>query len=423
MSTSSIPVLIVDDDRTIAAMLQQLIRRLGGGFDCDAVWVATGAAAREEIKTGRFHLVLLDYLLPDEDGLAVLASINALPGAERPAVIMLTGAGNEQVAVDAMKLGARDYIVKTELNFPTLRRSIVTALEHHRLEEKLARSTEELRRKNLEMDADLALARGVQLALLPQAYPVFPAGGPVDRSALKFCHRWIPSEKVAGDLFDVFPVGADAAGIFLCDVMGHGVRAALVTALLRGLVREQIQLADRPGRLLAAINRGLQTLLGQADDFVFATAAYVVVEAVTGRVRLATAGHPAPLHLRRRLGLVTPLVHPDGPGPALGLLPDTSYEELEILLDPGDAVLLFTDGLFEAANVRGEEYGQDRLRIAVTARLALPTPVFVEELLADVRAFQSAGGKGFDDDVCLVAVDRAREWAGPGPGFKAAPVL
>lgn len=166
---------------------------------------------------------------------------------ERPVVIMLTGAGNEQVAVEAMKLGAKDYIVKTGLNFPALRRRILIALEHHQLEDKLARSTEELRSKNSEMNADLALARGVQQALLPQSYPVFPAGVAAENSTLKFCHRWIPSEKVAGDLFDVFPVGQNAAGIFLCDVMGHGVRAALVTALLRGLLREKIQLADQPG--------------------------------------------------------------------------------------------------------------------------------------------------------------------------------
>jgi serine phosphatase RsbU (regulator of sigma subunit) len=400
-------VLIVDDDPMIAAMLEQVIRHLDKGFVCESVWAEKGAAARRELKKRRFQLVLLDYMLPDEDGLAVLAAINALPVSERPVVIMLTGEGNEQVAVQAMKMGATDYIAKPVLNFPALRRSIVTALEHHLLEEKLARSTEELRRKNLEMDADLALARGVQLALLPQSYPVFPAGVPLDRSALQFCHRWIPSEKVAGDLFDVFPVGENAVGIFLFDVMGHGVRAALVTALLRGLVREQLQLADRPGMFLAAINRGLQTLLGQTGDLVFVTAAYVVVDATSGKVNLASAGHPAPLLLRRRAGVVASLAQPEGPGPALGLLPETIYDGLETLLGPGDAVLLFTDGLFEAANVSGEQFGRSRLLAAVEARLAQPTPLLIDAVLADILTFQAAGTIGFEDDVCLVAVDRA----------------
>ncbi len=410
MSSSSIPVLIVDDDRTIAAVLKQVIQQLGGGFTCETVWANTGMAAREAIKTQHFQLVLLDYLLPDEDGLALLSAINRLPDSKRPVVIMLTGAGNEQVAVEAMKMGAKDYIVKTQLDFLALRRSIVTALEHRRLEEKLARSTEELRRKNVEMEADLALARGVQQALLPQSYPVFPVGVAAERSVLQFCHRWIPSEKVAGDLFDVFPVGANAAGIFLCDVMGHGVRAALITALLRGLVREQIRLADRPGMFLAEINRGLQALLGQTGDFVFVTAAYVMVEATSGRVRGAIAGHPAPLHLRRRAGVVVPLVHPDGPGPALGLLSDPVYDELELWLEPGDAVLLFTDGLYEAADIAGVEYSQSQLRAAVEARLVHSTPSLIDAVLAEVRQFQGGRATGnFVDDVCLVAVDRAGE--------------
>jgi serine phosphatase RsbU (regulator of sigma subunit) len=400
------PVLVVDDDPFIAATLKQVIRQLGKGLIGEIVCADRGATAREALKKERFQLVLLDYILPDEDGLAVLSTINNLPASERPVVIMLTGAGNEEVAVKAMKMGVWDYIVKPVLNFPALQRSILAALEHGRLAEKLAQSTEELRRKNLEMNADLALARGVQQALLPQGYPVFPSGVSPEHSSLQFCHRWIPSEKVAGDLFDVFPVGENAAGIFLCDVMGHGVRAALVTALVRGLVHEQMQLAAQPAMFLAAINRCLQTLLGQTGDLVFVTAAYLVIDALSGKMNLACAGHPAPLHLSRHTGAVVPLMHGEGPGPALGLLPDAEYDNVEAALAPGDAVFLFTDGLFEAANAGGDEFGQPRLRAVMEAHLNLPTPFLVDSILNEIRAFQDAGGKGFEDDVCLVAIDR-----------------
>ena len=399
------PVLIVDDDPTIAAMLKLVILPMGNGFVVETA--NSGARARDALGKRHFQLVLLDYLLPDEDGLAVLSAINGLPPNERPVVIMLTGAGNEHVAVEAMKMGAKDYIVKTSLSVPSLRRSIVKALEHHQLEEKLARSTEELRRKNMEMDADLVLARGVQQALLPRGYPVFPTGASPEQSTLQFSHRWIPSEKVAGDFFDIFPAGENSAGIFLCDVMGHGVRAALVTALLRGLLREHLQLADQPGRFLTEINRSLQILLGQTGDLVFVTAVYLVADSVNGKIAIANAGHPAPLHLCRHIGTVSPLMAPYGPDPALGLLPDMVYEAWETSLDHGDAVLLFTDGLFEAANDRGEEFGRSRLRKVVETQLTLPTPLLIDAVLAEVRLFQVAGAKGFEDDVCLVALDRA----------------
>lgn len=402
-------VLIVDDDPTIAALLQQIIRQLGNGLVCDPVWADRGAAARSELKRRDFHLVLLDYLLPDEDGLAVLTAVNALPAGRRPVVIMLTGAGNEQIAVAAMKMGVKDYIAKPVLDFGALRRSIIAALEHHQLEEKLARSTEELRRKNLEMDADLALARGVQQALLPQNYPVFPAGVAREQSDLKFCHRWIPSEKVAGDLFDVFPAGENSAGVFLFDVMGHGVRAALVTALLRGLVHEQMHLAHEPTLFLEQINRGLLTLLGHTGDLVFVTAVYVVIDATTGKIDIASAGHPPPLHLKRRAKTVLSLVQAEGPGPALGLVPDPHYSRLETVLEPGDALLLFTDGLFEAANPAGEEFSRVRLQKVVNSLLAQPTAALIDRVLLEIEDFQGNGSRGFEDDVCLVAVDRATQ--------------
>jgi phosphoserine phosphatase RsbU/P len=407
MDSSPIPVLIVDDDPTTTAVLRGLVRNLGGGLTCEATCVATGAAARVEFKRGGHALVLLDYLLPDEDGLTLLAAVHALPEDRRPVVIMLTGAGSEQVAVEAMKLGAKDYLVKTALNLPTLRRAILGALERRRLEEQLAESTALLRRQHAQLEADLTMAREVQQALLPQGYPVFPPDAAPADSRLRFCHHWIPSHQVAGDFFTVFPVSATAAGVFQCDVMGHGVRAALITALLRGLIREQQALAADPGAFLGALNAQLHALLARVGDLVFVTAVYLVADAAAGEVRLANAGHPTPLHLERGAGRVTPCTLPDGPGPALGLMPEFVYATARRPLAPGDAVLLFTDGIYEVEGSDGEQLGQDRLREAVAGRLAQPSGDVLDGLLAEVQAWRPPGIGGLPDDVCLVAVDCA----------------
>lgn len=406
MDTPPIPVLIVDDDPTVSAMLRGLLRNLGEGFACATTCVVTGQAAREEFKRGAYRLVLLDYLLPDDDGLALLAAVNELPEARRPVVIMLTGAGSEQVAVEAMKLGAKDYMVKTAVNLPALRRAIVGALERHRLEEQLAESTAQLHRHNAQLEADLAMAREVQQVLLPQHYPVFPAGVEPGRSRLRFCHRWIPSHKVAGDFFAVFPVSDTTAGVFLCDVMGHGVRAALITALLRGLIREHQALAGDPGAFFCELNVKLKALLERAGDLVFVTAVYFVADAATGEVRLVNAGHPAPLHLRRSAGSVQRCAAAEGPGPALGLIPEFTYTATRHQLAAGDTLLLLTDGVFEVEGAGGEEFGQGRLREAAASRLAQGTPGLLDGLLADVQAFRPAGAtESLPDDVCLVAVD------------------
>jgi len=400
-------VLIVDDDPTTAAMLRGLLRGMGPEFQFEATIAGTGAAAREQFKRGVHQLVLLDYLLPDEDGLGLLAALSLLPEARRPVVIMLTGAGSEQVAVEAMKLGAKDYVVKTSLNHATLRRAIAGALERRRLEARLAESTGQLRRHNAQMESDLAMAREVQLALLPHAYPLFPDGVSPEESRLAFCHRWRPSHKVAGDYFTVFRVSDTVAGVFQCDVMGHGVRAALITALVRGLLREQQAHAADPGAFLGARNRQLQSLLERVGDMVFVTAAYGTVDAATGEVRLANAGHTVPLHLERRAGRATPRSQPYGAGPALGLMPDFAYDTLAFTLAPGDALLLFTDGIHEVHGPAGEDFGQEGFAEAVTTRLGEPTPRLLDTLLADVQAFRGLPiDAPMPDDVCLLAVDR-----------------
>src|SRR5207247_11184856 len=129
------------------------------------------------------------------------------------------------------------------------------------LETPLARRTEELQQRNTEMQQDLDLAREVQEAFLPQQYPTFPAGAASTESTLLFHHRYLPTATVGGDFFDVLPLSDTEAGVFICDVMGHGVRAALVTAIIRGLVEELRPLAVDPGESLTGITRRLISIL------------------------------------------------------------------------------------------------------------------------------------------------------------------
>jgi sigma-B regulation protein RsbU (phosphoserine phosphatase) len=413
MPNNPIPVLIVDDDPTVGAVLQGLLRNLGDGVVCAPKWVGSGKEALAMVRQSQWPLMLLDYQLSDADGLTVLDELNKLPEGDRPAVVMLTGSGNERVAVEAMKRGAKDYLVKAGVHLPELRRAIVSALERRRLEDRLAESTAELRRKNAQLEADLAMACRVQRALLPVQYPTVPAGVPPERSMLRFCHRWIPSSAVAGDFFAVLPVSHTSAAVLLCDVMGHGVRAALVAALIHGLARECRALAGSPERFLTEINRGLQSLLAQTDDLVFVTAVYLVIDVARGELRLANAGHPQPLLLRHEGELEMVAVGVDGSGPALGMIPDENYAAVTVPLSPGDRVFVFTDGLYEAADASGEEFGTARLRVALTARAGQATPSLLDGLLDAVRAFgSSASGQGFADDLCLVAVDFALRNAG-----------
>jgi len=270
----------------------------------------------------------------------------------------------------------------------------------------LARSREALRKKNAEMEDDLKMAREIQQTMLPQQYPTFPKTAEPGASRFRFCHRYLPTGTVGGDYFNVLALSDTEAGIFICDVMGHGVRSALVAAMVRALVEELKPLGGDPGRLLTQLNRDLCAILKHASSGspTLTTAFYLAADAATGKLRYANAGHPKPFLVHRGSGKVESLNNTSGQkNPALGLFENASYTTSESPISAGDLVLLFTDGLYEVEGPNQQLYTNQMLLDAVTRRTQLPAAKLCDELLAEVKDF--AMGMDFTDDVCLVGME------------------
>lgn len=268
----------------------------------------------------------------------------------------------------------------------------------------LAQSRKELRTRNLQMEEDLKMAREIQLTMLPQQYPSFPHTASPVESAFQFTHRYRPTGAVGGDFFTVSALSDTETSVFLCDVAGHGVRSALVTAMIRALVEELKPVASHPGQFLAKLNRELHTLLKHAGTPLLTTAFYLVADSQTGVMRYANAGHPKPLHVQRSRSRVVPLANAAGGSQlALGLLEDTPYKSSKVKLSPGDLVMLFTDGLYEVQGAQGELFTPAQLAAGVERHVQLPAPQLFDELLMAVGQFSA--GAGFTDDVCLVGME------------------
>jgi sigma-B regulation protein RsbU (phosphoserine phosphatase) len=268
----------------------------------------------------------------------------------------------------------------------------------------LSRSREELRAKNQLMEDNLRMAREIQTAMLPQQYPVFPKNAPVEQSAFQFAHRYQPAEAISGDFFSVTQISDNEVGVLICDVTGHGVRAALVTAMIRALAEELKPLAREPGYFLRKLNSDLSNILKTTGSPMLTTAFYLVANCQTGVVRFANAGHPKPLVLRRSQNRVETLANACGRGqPALGLFEEPPYETSEATLAPGDFVMLFTDGLYEVQGANEELYSQQRLMVDVQHHFGEPAGELFDHLLETIRAFSI--DLAFEDDVCLVGME------------------
>lgn len=273
-----------------------------------------------------------------------------------------------------------------------------------RINAELARSQAELQKKNEILEEDLKMAAEIQQAILPQEYPSFPPGAPAAASLLRFCHKYFPTGQVGGDFFNVLPLAENKAGLFICDVMGHGVRSALVTTMVRGLVEELRALGEDPGALLTRINSDLRAILQQTGTPLFTTAFYLVADLGCRQISFANAGHPKPFLIHRLAGEVETLKYDDGKArPALGLFADSVYPSATRPLAPGDEVMLFTDGLYEVEGEGRAQFSQDLLAAAVRKNARLHCPDMFAAVLAEIQRFSIT--HRFSDDVCLFGME------------------
>lgn len=276
-----------------------------------------------------------------------------------------------------------------------------------RVNQQLTVSRKELRLKNMQMEDDLKMAREIQLTLLPQQYPEFPQPKRGGASAFSFIHRYLPTGSVGGDFFAVSALSEHEAGVFICDVAGHGVRSSLITAMVRALVEELKPVAKDPGQFLFQLNRDLHSILKHTGTPLLTTAFYLVADWQSGRMRFSNAGHPKPLHLMRKANTVAFLQAASRRSqPALGLFEEAEYATSEVALASGDLVMLFTDGLYEVHNSREELYTQDLLVECLRRNLQIPAHELFDLVLNEIRQFSD---EGFSDDVCLVGMECAFE--------------
>lgn len=290
----------------------------------------------------------------------------------------LVGAGILPWQLSLQSLGISAFILS--LGFLTARRFFTTQTE-------LATVAHELK-----------TASAIQSAILPQAPPAV--------RGLDIAVRYLPMRSVAGDMYDFLVVDQQGVGVLVADVTGHGVPAALVASMANVAFSSQASRASQPGELLTGMNRALSTRRLQGQ---FVTATYVFIDTQRRQVRYSNAGHPPPLLWRRGARQITELT---GGSVFLGFDPDASYQTAEMAIEPGDRLLLYTDGVVEATNAAAAFFDKPRLKAFVEANADLDADRFADGLLAHLMRWSGRGiaGRSFEDDVTLAVVDIRAEF-------------
>jgi sigma-B regulation protein RsbU (phosphoserine phosphatase) len=407
-------LLVVDDDEANRDMLSRRLKQKGY-----SVAVAEdGTRAIELVRERPFDLVLLDVLMPGLSGLEVLSELRqAYPATELP-VIMATALTESGDVVEALRLGANDYVSKP-LDFPVVLARIQAHLslkgaveETIRLERSLEQRNQELIRVNARlaeanrrMERDLRAAARIQETFLPRGAPAF--------SQARFAWHYRPCEELAGDGLNVVALDDRHAALYVFDVTGHGVASALLSVSLSRVLSApsdptSVLRPDAGGNGNGGAARPMSPAevagrLSRMFPFDEATEQYVtmlygILDMATGEFRYVSAGHPGVAHVPAA-GEGRIVEHSGFP---IGLS-ELPYEERILPMSPGDRIYLYSDGIPEAMDGDGQVFGGDRLLAALERSRGEPLDGAVASLLEELRRW--IGSAGLRDDVSLVAAE------------------
>ena len=365
-------ILVVDDEPDLQILLRQKFRRKVRKGELEMAFAENGAEALDYLKAhDDVDMVLSDINMPVMDGLALLRHIGEMD--RDLAAVIVTAYGDMRNIRTAMNRGAFDFVTKP-IDFTDLETTIANALTQSEIMREALRSRDEL----VALRRELGVAARMQESILPRAFPADPRFG--------IHASMTPALEVGGDFYDFFRLEEGRLGIVMADVSGKGVPAALFMMVSRTLMKGTAIGEPDPATAVAEVNR---LLVESNEEAMFVTLFYAVFDPVTGRLSFANGGHNRP-YIMRKDGGVEQIECESGL--VLAVLPDFDFPGGEVELGPGDAVFFYTDGITEAMDENGGEFGEEAL----------------EQVLRGVGNTDAAG--------CTEAVVRAvRRHAGEAP--------
>ncbi len=371
---TGLDILVGDDQPDVLEALRLLLKSAGH----KATPVDSPAAVLAAAQGREFDLILIDlnYARDTTSGQEGLDLVSALQERRVKApIVVMTAWGSVDLAVAAMQRGAADFVQK-----PWDNQRLLEGIE------KLYRRTEERQSAERQARSEWEIARNVQQKLFPQPMAAL--------ATVEIAGQCVPARAVSGDYYDFFDLGPGRLGFLLADVSGKGIGAALLMANLQAAFRTQTDLGGKePAAMLASIHRQFHASTPPEH---YATLFYGEYDERARRLRYVNCGHPPPL-LIRRAGQVERL---EVTSTIFGMFPGWNGEERGVDVQPGDCLLVFSDGVTEAGSARDDDYGEERLVASCRSFGPASMAEFVDAALDAVRRHEPVPA----DDCTLVGL-------------------
>ena len=373
-------ILVVDDEPDLELLLKQKFRKQIRKGTLTLIFAQNGVEALQQLEAHEdVDMVLSDINMPQMDGLTLLHQLNELNRDLR--AVIVTAYGDMKNIRTAMNRGAFDFITKP-IDFQDLDATIAKTLAHLEVMREALRSRDEL----VAIRRELGVAARMQESILPTNFPRDPR--------YEIHASMTPALEVGGDFYDFFGLEDGRMGIVMADVSGKGVPAALFMMVSRTLMKGTAIGESDPAKALAEVN---QLLVESNEESMFVTLFYASFDPEAGRLDFANGGHNLPYVVKRN-GEVHQIDCDSGV--VLAVLPGFEFPGGSIQLEPGDVVFFYTDGITEAMNEEGEEFGDDTLAALLAKVTGSDAASFSDTVVAAVR--EHAGEAPQSDDItCL----------------------
>ena len=384
-----IKILSVDDENDLELLLTQYFRRKIRKGEYEFHFAHNGIEALTMlIQHKNFDIILSDINMPEMDGLTLLSKVNEM---RNPALkcIMVSAYGDMGNIRQAMNNGAFDFATKP-IDLDDLSVTIEKAVEQIQLVKQFQKEHTQLE----SIKSDLAVAGEIQQAILPRVFPPFPENSnDLDLAALM-----VPAKDVGGDFYDFFRIDENRIGLVIADVSGKGVPAAIFMAVSRTLIRALGMQGANTSTILSQAN---DLLCKESVDCMFVTVFYAIYNVHTGVVNYCNAGHNSP-YIIKKSGEVEAL--PVSTNCMIGAIEQVEFKEATMQMEPGDMLVMFTDGVNEAVNTTFEEYGDERFEFVLKDLHGNDSKTTIEGVLESVKSF--TGEAPQSDDITLLALKR-----------------
>ncbi len=374
-------VLIVDDDPVNVRVLENILTLNNYAVEKSL----SGTEALEMIGQGRIpDLVLMDIMMPRISGYEVTRRIRGTHSGFDLPIMMLTAKSRTEDLFAGFEAGANDYLRKPFDKDELLARAGTLV--------SLKKAVKE-NREIYSIKQQLEMAREIQASLIPAVLP--------EVRGMKIAARYIPMEQVGGDFYDFYRISESLLCVFIADVTGHGIPAAMIASMVKVI----FFILRESSSDLHALICGMRNILIATVENQFVSTGFVHIDTAAKKLSVVRAGHEPVLVARKKERIIEALAPV---GSIIGLTLSDTIELLEVPVDSGDRIVLYTDGIIDVMGPNGEFFGEDRLHSMILHYLERPSENFIEDLMAELKRWILGGdlnAEGFQDDITIIVLD------------------